>query len=267
MDSTMKRKAGRSMPWMARFGYVAKGVVYLLVGVLAAMAALGTRSDNPGTADAFRVLLGQPFGQVLLGLVALGLAAYSLWRMAVALRNPERRGAAHRARYALSGVMNGALVVAAVGLLLGSGGSGGEGSVDGGTATLMSQPFGRFLVAALGIGLGISGLVHFYQVYAAKFMQRLETGRMSFREERFARRAGQWGYAARGLVFLVIGGFMVAAAWNSNPSQALGLEGALQALRSQAYGAWVLGFTGVGMAAYGVSQWVQARYRRIPVMA
>lgn len=264
----MKNTARRSMPWMARFGYVAKGVVYVLVGVLAAMAAWGSRSDTPGTSDALRTLLGQPFGQILVGLVALGLLGYAIWRAMEAIRNPEHRGVAHRARYALSAVVNLALVGTAAAMAMGASKSGGgEGSVQSGTSTLMSQPFGQFLVGALGIGLVIAGLVHFYQVFAAKFMNRLKTHEMGYKERLFAKRMGQWGYGARGVVFSIIGGFMLWAAWTANPNQARGLEGALTTLREQAYGPWLLGLTAVGLAAYGVSQWVQARYRRIPVMA
>lgn len=264
----VKDTARRSMPWMARFGYVAKGVVYVLVGVLAAMAAFGNRSDTPGTGDAFRTMLGQPFGQVLVGLVALGLLGYAIWRATEAIRNPEHRGMAHRARYMLSAVVNLALVGTAAAMLVGaSQGSGGEGSVQNGTSTLMSQPFGQFLVGALGVGLVIAGLVHFYQVFAAKFMQRLKTQEMGHKQRLFAKRMGQWGYGARGVVFSIIGGFMLWAAWTANPSQARGLEGALSVLREQAYGPWLLGLMAVGLAAYGASQWVQARYRRIPVMA
>ena len=267
---------GRAKPWvkwLARSGYAAKGVVYMVVGGLALAAALGRGgSSAPDQRGALRTILEGPFGQVLLGLVAVGLFGYALWRFVMAAQDTEgdgsdAKGVVKRTGYAVSGLVYAGLAVAAAGLVLGSsgggGGSGSGGSAQDWTARLMAQPFGRWLVGIVGVIVIAVGLYQFYRAYSAKFREKLLLSRMSQTEETWATRVGRLGFAARGVVYAMIGWFLIQAALQSNPSQAGGLGQAFRELSSAPYGPLLLGIVALGFIAYGVFALALARYRRI----
>jgi hypothetical protein len=128
---------------------------------------------------------------------------------------------------------------------------------------LLEQPFGQWLVGAVGLGFIAFAVSQFYKAYTAKFRENLNTNEMDEKTETFATRAGQAGLSARGVVFGIIGVFLIQAALNSNASEARGLSGALRALEQQSYGQWVLGIVALGLIAYGLYMFVLARYRRI----
>jgi Domain of Unknown Function (DUF1206) len=267
--SSVGQHAERAHPWierLARFGYVAYGVVYLLVGVLSVQAALGGANHAPGQEGALRSILLAPLGRVLLGTVALGLLAYAAWRLFQGILDPEdegrdAKGVVKRLDHVLNGLFHGALAFSAGQLALGSGGGGG--SPDDWTAALMSQPFGRWLAAVAGAVILGAGLYQVYNAYRAEFQNELKTSEMSFREKQWTTRAGRLGYAARGVVFGVIGVFLIQAALQTDPREARGLGGALETLARQPFGPYVLGTVAVGLAAYGAFMFVTARYRRI----
>ena len=265
-----ERVARRAHPWierLARFGYVAYGVVYLLVGVLAVQAAFSGADQAAGQQGALRSILVAPLGRVLLCIIALGLLAYAAWRLYEGIMDPEdegrdAKGMVKRLDHVLNGLFHGALAFTAGQLALGSGGGGG-GSPDDWTATLMSQPFGRWLVVVAGVVIVGAGLYQFYKAYKADFWEKLETGEMSLREKRWTTHAGRLGYAARGVVFGVIGVFLIQAALQADPDEARGLGGALEALARQPFGPYLLGAVALGFVAYGLFMFVTARYRRI----
>lgn len=262
--------ARKAHPWinrLARFGYVAYGVVYLLVGVLSVQAALGGADHAAGQEGALRSVLIAPLGRVLLGVIAFGLLAYAAWRLYEGIMDPEdegkdAKGIVKRIDHVLNGLFHAALAFTAGQLALGSGGGGGS-SPDDWTATLMSQPFGRWLVVVAGVGIVGAGLYQFYKAYRADFREKLKTGEMSLREKRWTTHAGRLGYAARGVVFAVIGVFLTQASLQADPDEARGLGGALQTLARQPFGPYLLGAVAVGLVAYGVFMFVVARYRRI----
>ncbi len=265
-----KRVARKTHPWierLARFGYVAYGVVYFLVGVLAVQAAFSGANQAAGQQGALRAVLAAPLGRVLLCIIALGLLAYAAWRLYEGVMDPEHEargatGIVKRLDHVLNGLFHGALALTAGHLALGSGGTGG-GSPDDWTATLMSQPFGRWLVVAAGVGIVGAGFYQFYKAYKAEFRENLKTGEMSLREKRWTTHAGRLGFAARGVVFGVIGIFLIQAALQANPDKARGLGGALATLARQPFGPYLLGGVALGLVAYGVFMFVMARYRRI----
>jgi hypothetical protein len=270
VEQHAERAVSKASPWierLARFGYVAYGMVYLLVGTLALRAAFGGNGGATGQEGALRSILLAPLGKVLLGLVALGLLAYAAWRLFQGVADPEdegrdAKGVVKRVDHVLNGLFHAALAFSAAQLALGSGGSGGD-SPDDWTATLMSQPLGRWLVVAAGaVTLG-AGLYQFYQAYKADFRNEVESHQMSLREKRWTTRAGRLGYAARGAVFCVIGVFLVQAALQADPQEARGLGGALETLARQPFGPYLLGAVAIGLVAYGAFMFVVARYRRI----
>ncbi|HEX6292469.1 MAG TPA: DUF1206 domain-containing protein [Herpetosiphonaceae bacterium] len=257
-------------PWverLARLGFAAKGVVYITIGVLATQAALGAGGATTDPHGAIRQLGQQPFGQVLLGLLAVGLLGHALWRFVQAATDPEHKGSdakgiAQRVGYAGLGVVYVGLAVTAIRLLTGADEASGDMTQDW-TARLMSQPFGRWLVGLIGLGVIGFGLYELYQAYTTRFRKKLKVAEMSATEESWAIRSGRFGLAARGVVFGIIGSFLVQAALQYNPDKAQGLSGALQALARQPFGPWLLGVVAAGLVAYGVYMLVEARYRRI----
>jgi hypothetical protein len=253
---------------LARLGYVTIGVVHLIIGVLATQAAIGAGGAPEGTQGALHEIARQPFGRILLGVTAIGLAGYVIWRFVQALFDPERQGTHAkgiivRLGCAISGATYAALAVLAARMALGMGGGGGGNSEQELTAQLLAQPFGQLLVGIVGgIIIGV-GLAHFFQAYTAKFMQEYATGEMSRRQRRWVRRLGQFGLAARGVTFCIIGGFLIYAGIAADPTEARGLGGALAALAQQAYGPWLLGVVALGLVAYGIFCMSQALYRRV----
>ena len=265
----ISHEARRWIVPLARCGFAAKGAVYIIIGVLAALAAFNRGGRTAGSQGAFEEILSQPYGKVLLGVIAAGLAGYALWRVIQAIKDTENKdsgakGIAVRLGYAVIGLLHASLALTAVQLIMGSGGRGNaDESSQEWTATLLAQPFGQWLVGAVGISIIGVAISQFYQAYTTKFREKLERGEMSARAEAWATRVGQIGLAARGVVFGVIGIFLVYAALQANPNEARGLSGALQTLEQQPFGPWVLSIVAFGLVAYGIYLLVLAQYRRI----
>jgi Domain of Unknown Function (DUF1206) len=253
---------------LARLGYATIGVVYLMIGILATQAALGTGGAIADPRDVLVTIARQPFGRVLLGLTALGLSGYVLWRLIQACFDPEHkgtdaRGLLTRLGFAVSGVAYAALAVLAARMALGAGGAGSHAAAQEWTATVLAQPFGPWLVGIIGgMMIGV-GLAHVYRAYTAHFMQEYATGEMSARQQRWAQWLGQGGLAARGVTFGIMGGFCIYAGVSADPSEARGLGGALVVVAQQPYGPWLLGVVAVGLVAYGLFCLSQALYRRV----
>lgn len=257
------------MEWLARAGYGARGAVYLVVGILAVLAAIGQGGSTGGSRSALAALMEQPFGRVLVGLLALGLAGFALWRIVEAVADADRRGTdskalAVRAAHAVSGIVYGGLAVSALTMALGRGGGGGRGQEDqaarDSTQWLLAQPAGRWLAGAVALIVAGVGLSYLRRAWNGRVTDRLH---LPPGHDSWARTLGRVGFGARGVVFLIIAGFLLAAAWHASSAQARGLGGALDALRQQPYGWILLGLTAFGLAAFGLFGLVQARYRRL----
>ena len=259
---------GDKIVWLARSGYAARGVVYLIVGWLAVLAALGTgqATDSKG---ALLKILQQPFGEVLLGLVALGLLGYALWRLVQAWYDPDGHGndakaMAIRGGLVVSAITHLLLAFFALSLIFGWGTGGGDNGTQDWTAWLLQQPFGRWLVGLIGAAVIGAGIAHIVKGYKAKFEKYLLIDRDLLDKTSPVCR---FGLIARGVVFLIIGGFLVIAAWRFSSGEVVGLKGALQTLQQQPYGWILLAIVALGLFAFGVYGLIQARYRRIDAPA
>ncbi len=256
----------------ARAGYAAKGVVYAVIGVLAAQMALGSGGQTSGSRGALREIASGTFGQILIGLMALGLAGYVIWRLAQAFYDPEGKASdddskrlAKRLFYLISAVAYGLLTWYAVQLLMGSGGGGqgsggGSGGRQGRVAELMTNSWGVWLVGAIGAGIVARGVMQLVKAYTGSFTDKIRSFDLGPARSRWVIIASRVGLTARAVVFGIIGGYMVYAAVTHDPEEARGLEGALDTLRDVP---WLLGAVGVGLVGYAVYQWVKARYRLI----
>jgi hypothetical protein len=262
---------GTARPWieqLARAGYAARGVVYFLVGFLAVETALGARRRPTDTRGALQEIAGHSLA--LLWAVAIGLAGYALWRIVQGFLNSERKGTglkglAHRIGRIGSGLIYGGLAWAAVRIALGTRHVGDGRSYEVWTAKLMSEPFGRWLVAAVGIGVIAGGLFQIWRGWSERFRREIRLQEMDATERKVALNSGKLGLMARGVVFLVSGWFLVQAAWRTDPHQARGLSGALAALAGEPHGAVLLGLVAVGLIAFGAYSVLLARYGRIVI--
>jgi len=265
-----RRKASPFVEKFARFGYAAKGVVYVVVGALAAMAAVGYGGETTGSRGAMQSIYQQPFGRLLLAVVAFGLTGYALWQFIRAIEDPENEGndakaIVKRIGFFISGTVHFALVWYAIGVITGAAGTGGDDDRGAKTwsATAMSYPMGRWLVFLVGCGFLGYGVYQLIRAFQAKLSKRLHLGELDPRTCKVVVSVGRFGIAARGVVFSVIGVFLAIAAYHHNPNEARGIAGALETLQRQPYGPWLLGAVAIGLIAYGVHQFVTARYRRI----
>ena len=262
------RRAGKSK-WferVGRAGLVAKAGLYAVVGILAFKVALGGREESPDRTGALRTIAEQPMGKALLVLLAIGLAAYALWRLAQGLldRDNEGEGAkglAKRAGFLGRAVWYAALCALTVAKLAGAGDSGGNEKQT--TAGVLGLPLGRYIVLGVGLAFLAAAAFNGYRAVTCKFNKKLKKGEMSDAEEAGATGVGIVGHLARGIVFGLVGAFLVKAAWEFDPKEAVGLDGALLEISQQPYGGFLLGSVAVGLIAYAIYCLVQAKYRRV----
>ncbi|UYZ58009.1 DUF1206 domain-containing protein [Hymenobacter latericus] len=252
---------------LARLGFAAKGMVYTVLGVLAVMAATGT--DGGRTADKTQVLQtiqDMPMGRWLLGLVALGLAGYVLWRFVQAIRDTEghgnsAKGMGKRIAYAASALGYGVLAYiagkAALENSTAGSGSGGN-SRQSFVATLLEQSYGQWLVGAIGLTVIGIGLYQLFRAYSGSFAKHVNSSQIPAGQQRLVHRMGQLGYTARGIVWAILGYFLIQAAMHSNANEAQGTEGAFDFLASM--GSGLLLVVALGLVAYGLYMFVRAKY-------
>ena len=256
------------METFARFGYAAKGFVYGAIGILALLAAFNTGGKTTDTTGALQAIAAQPFGQILLILIALGLVGYVIWRFTQAINDPrdkgtDAKGIVTRLGYIFSGIAYAGVALNAALLAIGSSNSGGGNSKQDWTAMVMQQPFGRWLVGIAGaITIGI-GFWRLYQAYKIKFRKKLNLSELNSEQEDWLVNISRFGIAARGVVFVMIGFFILQAAHQYNPEKVRGLDGALLTLAQQPFGKVLLTLMALGLVSYAVYLLLQARYRRI----
>lgn len=259
------------LEWLARSGYAARGIVYVIIGWLALVAGFGSGGETTGSKGALESMLGQPFGKVILGIIALGLLGYVAWRATQAIKDTDNhgndpKGLAIRGGLAVSAVTHTLLALFAISLIVGlssggggSGGSGGSGTEDW-TAWLLQKPFGQWLVAIVGGAVAGAGIAHIWKGWQATFEEHLE---WSGDEQRIGRPICRFGLIMRGIAFLIVGSFLIAAAWQADADEARGLSGALEALQEQSYGWILLSIMAIGLIAFGTYSLIEARYRKV----
>jgi Domain of Unknown Function (DUF1206) len=267
------RSAGRDaassrwLQWLARGGLVARGAMYLLIGVLAVQIAFGSSGKQADTSGALRAVAMHPGGIVVLWLLVVGYAGLAIWRfaeVAYGQAGPGGRKAAKRLGSLARAVLYAFICGSVVSFILGTGGktSGNTQSKDA-TATLMTHSGGRWLVALIGIGIGIAGVALAVYGIRRKFLKYLHMAQMSRSTAKVVKTLGVVGYVARGVVFCVAGGFLVDAAVSFSPQKAQGIDGSLLKLATTPLGPGLLVVVALGLVIFGVYSGCEARWREV----
>ena len=265
------RAASPGIEMLGRFGYAAKGAVYILIGTLAVQAAMGEGGQTTDQTGALARVAEMPFGKALLGLLVVGLLGYALWRIVQAVMDTEHKGTDAKGIFARSmyvgiGLLYVGTALSALQLMLGnSGGAGSSEKTQGWTAMLMAQPFGVWLVGLAGVAVFANGIAQLFKAWKSSFTEDLHLTDVGAQHADLVTKIGRAGYSARGVAFMMIGGFLVGAAMHNNPNEAQGLDGILATLAAQPFGPYLLGAVALGLAAYGVFALVEARYRRMVI--
>jgi hypothetical protein len=250
---------------LSRAGFAARGTIYAVIGILAIKLAFGAGGKTTDQSGALKTIAHQPFGKVLLILVAIGLAGYSLWRFAHALlgHGPERSDSGFERLAALgSGVAYAIMCAVAVKILTGSGG-GTSGHTSKATAGVFGWPGGTWIVGFAGaLFVGVA-LFQGYRGVTQDFLKDAKTGEMSATIRRWYKAAAVFGHLARTVVFGLVGIFLIKAAVDYQPSKAVGLDGALAKVANQSYGSALLGVVAAGLIAFAIYSFADVRYRRI----
>ena len=256
----------RGFEWLARSGFVARGLIYGIIGILAIKLAVGAGGTTTNQQGALKTIAHQPFGKVLLILVAIGLGGYALWRLVHALlgHGPEDSDSGFERLAAFgSGIVYAGLCAIAIEILLGSGSSGASGSTHKTTAGVLGWPGGTWLVGIAGAFLIGIGLYQGYRGLSKDFLKDSKTEQMSPRVRNWIEWIGSFGHLARMVVFGLVGVFLIKAAIDYNPNNTVGLDGALAKVAHASYGPFLLGIVAAGLIAFGVYSLSDARYRRI----
>jgi hypothetical protein len=269
----VKQKADEGRGWyavLARTGLVAKGLSFGLVGALALKLAIGSGGEATSRQGALSQLSHHSFGKVVLIALALGFAAYAIWRFVQAFAEEPGRDEGElkvwgkRAGYVGRGLIYAGLTFSTVKILTGSGGQQSQNAkAHHSTAVVLSWPGGTWIVGAVGVAIAGVGLWNLYRGLSHKFEDKWRLGGVSPAWRRWGGRAGVAGHIARFVVFGLIGIFITKAAIDYNPKDAIGLDGALQKLAHASYGPYLLGVTAVGLVAYGIYCLVDARLRDV----
>lgn len=264
---TPRQAGSRAIEAAARWGLATRGVLYLLIGVLALRIALGDRGEQADRGGALQVLAQQPFGAALVWAVGIGLVCMALWRLSEAVfgaAGPDGGAARKRLAGAARAVFYGVVAYSVLSFATGEQGSGSsDRQSQDVTARALDLPYGRWLVAAAGTAVAAAGVWIAVRALRRGFRKHLKVGAMSRRTRRTVEALGVCGGVARGAVFAVAGGFALSAAVRYDPGEAKGIDDTLRTFAGTAAGPWLLMAVALGLALFGVFSFAMARWRRV----
>lgn len=255
---------------LARFGLAAKGLVYLLSGVLALLGALSIGHRSGQSADksgVFSFVYQQPMGKVLLAAIAIGLLCYAAWRLVQGIKDTEGKGnnfkgLAKRGSYIFRGLLYISVAAYAGKLLLHHTTSNGD-SNEKLAGQLINKPFGQELVGIIAICMFISGIVQLFNAFSGRYKKYVQYAQHKSHIASLLIKTGRLGYTARGIVWFIIGWLFLKAAVKSSPGQAGGSGDVFQWLQSWDHGDVLLAIVAAGLVCYGIFMFLRARYQPI----
>jgi hypothetical protein len=265
--NTASRAAdSKPLEYLARGGFIAYGVIHLLFAWIALQLAFGSSSESNDQSGAFQELAQKPLGKTLVVITIVGMIGLAIWQaLEAALGQSGEQNRMAMAERFVSGcrtIMYLYFAFVGIKVLRGSGSSSGDSSQKG-ASSLMDSTAGRLLIGLVGLvvlGIGI-GLV----IYGVKkkFEEHLNTQQMNAKVHKTVERLGMAGYSAKGVAYAIAGVLVVIAAVKYDPEKARGLDAALKTLAGAPYGPWLLSLMALGIAAFGVYCFFQARYRKV----
>lgn len=265
----VKKAAGNPFYRLAaRLGFVVRGVLYGYMGYAALQIALTRAGRDADQAASLVAVTRFPLGRYLLLTGIVGLGAYSLWGFIRAIYDPlnrgdDAKGIVTRLGFAWSGLSYAVLLLFAIGLLTHGGGNGGD-AIQKLAQRLLSAPGGRYLTFAAGLIAIAAGAGQFFEAYKATFRRDMKRGEMSAAQEAAADAMGRLGMVARGIVFALMGWFLVLAAQHHDANRAKGFSGTFAALVANPVGRPLLGLVALGFIALGLHSVAMARWARLP---
>jgi hypothetical protein len=247
---------------IAQAGYIAKGIVYVLLGVIALMSALQLGKSSEANKTGVLQMVGENTGgKWLLLLLAVGLVCYSAWRMVEGYHQLSAHGKKRwkGLRYFFSAVLYFSLAVSA--FRMGFSSSGGSGDNQQQLASeILQKPFGQWLLGIVAVIIAVIGLYQLYYAYSEKYKKHVQKMSLQSNASKALLLSGKMGYSARGLVWLLIAYLMMRAAISASSAQAGGTGKAMQLIQNGTFGTYILAFLAIGLIAYGVFNFVRARY-------
>jgi len=264
-------RRGASNPWLEfleRAGYVVRGVLYAAMGTFALGLAVGLGGTATDQSGSLVILTGGPAGKAMLSAVVIGLGAYSIWGFVRAAFDPLNRGhgpagIAERLGFAWSGIAYAAIVVFALHLIAGSGRSSSHDGTQEAIARILALPAGHLVTIGIGVvAIGV-GLGQFVDAYRAIFKTDLKRTQMNKAEKNIADMLGRLGFVSRGVIFSVVGWFVLQGGLHRDPSQVRGYGGAFLFLLTQPFGRVLLAAVAAGFIALGLHSFACARWIRL----
>lgn len=265
MSRPRRTARARNLEPLAKVGFVARGVVYILIGVLALDIALGKPAPEADRTGALQAVATQPFGKLILWLLVIGFAAMALWRFAQAYYGVRSRG--HRggpeAQAAARGVLYTVFFIGTLRYVLGlpAPHSTNQQARDF-TTTAMAHGYGRAVILLVGVVIAVVGLVMIRIGVTKSFVKDLQLSRASRRTRREVELLGTVGNVARGLVFTGVGAFMIDAAATFDANKAKGIDATLRSFAHTPVGPLLLVIVAIGLALFGVYSLAEARWHR-----
>lgn len=248
---------------LARMGYSARGIVYLVIGGLALLTAFGQGGEMTDSKGAIMTIMQQPFGTGLLVLLVIGLFGYVVWRLVQAVQDPDdhgtsAKGLAVRAGLFVSAITHALLALWTIKLILG------ESSDDksASTQSFIASEIGQIVVGLIGVAMVCVGCAHLFKGWTARFERYMS---IPADKALWMRPLCQFGLMARGIVWCILGWFFIRSAFQAGAEEIKGLADAMAALRNSSYGVWLFGIVAAGLFAFGLYSMLEAAYRRINI--